>query len=105
MEFIVIWTAFCIVYAVIILPIVNIPSYSYFENYNNYQLFKGNVPIYYTKYKEIYSEDRYIYKLNGQYDSRCVYAYITNRDDKPEIVIDWMIISGKEYCKRKGNIG
>jgi len=100
-EFIAIWAAFTVVHAVT-LSIVNIPSYSYFEDYHNSQLF--NSMIIYSRYKEIYSEDRYIYKLKWIYDSRCIYAYITNRDDKPEIIIDWMIISGKEYCKMKGNL-
>jgi len=101
-EFIAIWAAFTVVYAVS-LSIVNIPSYSYFEDYHNSQLFKGSIPS--NGMKEIYSEDRYIYKFKELYDSRCIYAYITNRDDKIEIIIDWMIISGKEYCKMKGNIG
>ena len=29
----------------------------------------------------------------------CVYGYLTNRDDKPEVVQEWIILSGKENCK------
>ncbi|WP_033915506.1 hypothetical protein [Campylobacter sputorum] len=49
------------------------------------------------KNKEIYDENRYIYKIKRP--DGCHYGFLTNRDDKPERVIDWIILSGKEYCK------
>ncbi len=42
----------------------------------------------------------YIYKNSHK---GCVYGYLTNRDDKPEKVIGWIIISGKEFCKEQKN--
>jgi|GEM_PF-2419711 len=100
--FLVVWLGFSVTGATIIY-ILNLPSYSNFERYRNNELFKNNIPKSYNNHREIYSEDRYIYKINGSYDSRCVYAYITNRDDRPEIVIDWIVISPKKYCKEVGN--
>jgi hypothetical protein len=31
----------------------------------------------------------------------CIIGYLTNRDNNPEQVIGWIILSGKEYCKEK----
>ncbi|CUU90197.1 Uncharacterised protein [Campylobacter hyointestinalis subsp. hyointestinalis] len=51
-------------------------------------------------FREIYSEDKYIYVFRNTING-CVYGYLTNRDGKPERVIDWIILSGKEYCKER----
>jgi hypothetical protein len=56
------------------------------------------------KLKEMHDENRYIYKFNGD-DLRCVYGYLTNRDENPEKVIGWIIISGEEYCKETPGVG
>ena len=56
-----------------------------------------------NNFREIYSEDRYIYRFERP--KGCHYGYLTNRDDKPEKVIDWIIISGKEYCKEQREYG
>jgi hypothetical protein len=53
--------------------------------------FKGN-----KDFREIYSDDKYIYvfrRING-----CVYGFFTNRDDKPEQALGWVILSGEENC-------
>ncbi|WP_193215706.1 hypothetical protein [Aliarcobacter butzleri] len=40
-----------------------------------------------------------IYIYISEYPKGCVVGFLTNRDDKPEVVQEWIIISGKEYCK------
>lgn len=79
-------------------------TYEVFENDRNYNVGHSRIPNANKKFREIYSEDKYIYKFKGD-DPRCVYGYLTNRDDKPEKVIDWIIISGKEYCKEQQAYG
>ena len=74
----------------------------------SYEVFKKNMELqvkYFgpSEYKtnnirQIYDENRYIYKFKGD-DPRCIYGYLTNKDDKPEKVIGWIILSGKENCK------
>ncbi|QCD45669.1 hypothetical protein [Campylobacter mucosalis] len=53
----------------------------------------------YNRYRSVYDENKYIYKFSSYKDPRCIYAFFTNRDDKPEKVIEWKVLSGKEYCK------
>ena len=50
--------------------------------------------------REIYDENRYIYIFEHIIEG-CVYGYLTNRDDKPEVVQEWIILSGKENCKER----
>ncbi|WP_148626079.1 hypothetical protein [Aliarcobacter cryaerophilus] len=52
-----------------------------------------------NNFREIYSEDRYIYRFERP--KGCHFAFLTNRDDKPEKMMEWIIISGKEYCKHQ----
>ena len=47
--------------------------------------------------RQIYDENRYIYI--SEYPKGCIVGYLTNRDDKPEVVQEWIILSGKENCK------
>ncbi|MDY0365996.1 MAG: hypothetical protein RBQ81_09075 [Arcobacteraceae bacterium] len=56
-----------------------------------------------SNFREIYSEDKYIYRL--EIPKGCHFVFLTNRDDKPEKVIDWIIISGKEHCKEQREFG
>jgi len=42
--------------------------------------------------------DIYIYIFKNS-PKGCIYGFLTNRDNNPEKVIGWIIISGKEYCK------
>ncbi|CUU81896.1 Uncharacterised protein [Campylobacter hyointestinalis] len=56
------------------------------------------------EFREIYDDTRYIYKFKGD-DPRCHYGYLTNKDDKPERILEWIILSGKEYCKETPGIG
>lgn|SRR5574344_1625297 len=72
----------------------------HFVSKHNNQL----IPKYHKERRKVYDENRYIYKFNGD-DSRCVYAYLTNRDENPERVIEWFIISGEEYCKEAPGVG
>jgi thioredoxin-related protein len=73
------------------------PSYEVFERNNNWNIGKPHLPKLNPNLKKIYSEDRYIYIL--EFPKGCVVGYLTNRDDNPEVVQEWFIISGKEYCK------
>ncbi|MGG7074628.1 hypothetical protein U5B43_10370 [Campylobacter sp. 9BO] len=73
-------------------------TYELFEKNRESQIENVFIPIKYPKLKEIYDENRYIYKFQGQ-DPRCVYGYFTNRDDRSERVIGWIILSGEEFCK------
>lgn len=69
-----------------------------------YEWNNQNIPKYHSERREIYDDNRYIYKFNGEYP-RCVYGYLTNRNDKIEKVVGWVILSGKEYCKETPGVG
>ncbi len=28
----------------------------------------------------------------------CIYGYLVRKDDKTRTIVDWVILSGKEYC-------
>jgi thioredoxin-related protein len=73
-----------------------ISTYEVFEYNNNWHIGKSHIPNLH-KNRKIYSENRYIYIYERE--SGCIYGFLTNRDDDPEKVIGWIIISGKEYCK------
>ena len=72
-----------------------------------YEIFAGNMdanmrnwtPTEYIikNHREIYDENRYVYI--SEYPKGCIVGYLTNRDDKPEVVQEWIILSGKENCK------
>jgi hypothetical protein len=61
------------------------------------------VPITNPKLREVYSEDKYIYKMERP--QGCHFGFLTNRDDKPEKVMGWVILSGKEFCKEQQAYG
>ena len=44
-----------------------------------YEWNNQNIPKYHSERREIYDDNRYIYKFNGD-DLRCVYGYLTNKD-------------------------
>ena len=77
-------------------------SYEVFVNNRNFFLVPTNHKVILKSGigREIYDKDKYIYKFKGD-DPRCIYGYLTNKDDKPEKVIGWIILSGKEYCKER----
>ena len=50
--------------------------------------------------REIYDENRYIYIFRHNPEG-CIHGILTNRDDKPEKAVGWIILSGKEYCKER----
>jgi hypothetical protein len=82
-------------------------TYQMFEIKRNHYVLSNNnqlIPQQYSKLRKIYSEDKYIYIFRGD-NPECVYGYLTNRDDKPERVVDWIIISGKEYCEETPGVG
>ena len=50
-------------------------------------------------FRKIYDENRYIYIYEDD-PKGCTYGILTNRDDKPEKAVGWIILSGKENCKQ-----
>jgi thioredoxin-related protein len=72
--------------------------YEVFERKMNFNVGKSFIPHMNKQYREIYSNDKYIYIFE---DGQCVYGFLTNRDGKPEKVVDWIILSGKKYCKEQ----
>ena len=52
-----------------------------------------------SNFRKIYDENRYIYVYEDD-PKGCTYGILTNRDDKPEKAVGWIILSGKENCKR-----
>ena len=50
--------------------------------------------------REIYDENRYIYIFRHNPEG-CIHGILTNRDDKPEKAVGWIILSGKENCKER----
>ena len=50
--------------------------------------------------RQIYDENRYIYILRHNPEG-CIRGILTNRDDKPEKAVGWIILSGKENCKQQ----
>lgn len=77
-------------------------TYEEFVHQRNFNAKYMNFPNLASHLREIYSEDKYIYIFRNTHKG-CVYGYLTNRDDKPEKVIGWIIISGKEFCKEQKN--
>jgi len=73
------------------------PSYEYFKENRDIHLFKTVIPDRFHNKREVYSEDKYIYKL--EHPKGCHFGYLTNRDGKPEVVREWIILSGEEFCK------
>jgi hypothetical protein len=77
-------------------------TYEVFERNMNFNIGTALIPKTVPEKREIYSDDKYIYKGRiGQ----CNYGFLTNRDDKPEKVIGWIILSGKEFCKEQQAYG
>ncbi|MDY0365998.1 MAG: hypothetical protein RBQ81_09085 [Arcobacteraceae bacterium] len=73
------------------------PSYEFFKENKNIYLFSTDIPTRFYYKRESYNEYLYIYVF--EHPKGCIYGYLTNRDDKTEVVQDWVILSGKEYCK------
>jgi hypothetical protein len=54
--------------------------------------------------KENYSDELYIYIRNNNkrnIPEECIYGFITKKDDPKQIAIDWIILSGKEFCNNQ----
>ncbi len=49
--------------------------------------------------KKVYDKNHYIYII--EYPKNCIFGYLVKKNDKKRIRIDWVIISGKEYCKER----
>ncbi|MBR8465356.1 hypothetical protein KDE13_03125 [Campylobacter sp. faydin G-140] len=75
-------------------------TYEVFKKNNDISIGKSFIPLMNSKFREIYDENRYIYIVRSNPEG-CVYGFLTNRDDKPEVVQEWIILSGKEHCKHR----
>ncbi|MBR8461551.1 hypothetical protein KDE12_01640 [Campylobacter sp. faydin G-105] len=75
-------------------------TYEVFKKNNDANVGDSFIPLMNSKRREIYDENRYIYIFRHSPEG-CVYGFLTNRDDKPEVVQEWIILSGKEYCKER----
>ena len=73
----------------------------------SYEVFAGNMDNrvkywkpnkYNNNTRQIYDENRYIYIYRHNPEG-CIRGILTNRYDKPEKAIGWIILSGKENCK------
>ena len=74
------------------------PSYEVFKETLKTNIGNPNILLAQNN-KRVYSEDRYIYEFERP--KGCRYGYLTNKDDKPERVLGWVILSGKEFCKER----
>ena len=75
----------------------------------SYEVFAGNMDNrvkywkpnkYNNNTRQIYDENRYIYIYRHNPEG-CIHGILTNRDDKPEKAVGWIILSGKENCKER----
>ena len=77
------------------------PSYEVFVNNMESNMRNWTPTEYIIKnHREIYDENRYIYIYEDD-PKGCTYGILTNRDDKPEKAVGWIILSGKENCKQQ----
>ena len=74
------------------------PSYEVFAGNMDNQVKYWKSNKYNNNMRQIYDEHRYIYVYEDD-PKGCTYGILTNRDDKPEKAIGWIILSGKENCK------
>ena len=75
------------------------PSYEVFAGNMDNQLKYWEPNKYNNNMRQIYDENRYIYIYEDD-PKGCTYGILTNRDDKPEKAVGWIILSGKENCKQ-----
>ena len=75
-------------------------SYEVFVSNRNLNIGDSFIPIMNSKLRQIYDENRYIYIFRHNPEG-CIHGILTNRDDKPEKAVGWIILSGKEYCKER----
>ena len=75
------------------------PSYEVFAGNMDNQVKYWESNKYNNNMRQIYDENRYIYIYEDD-PKGCTYGILTNRDDKPEKAVGWIILSGKENCKQ-----
>ncbi|MDR1555268.1 MAG: hypothetical protein LBS39_04485, partial [Campylobacteraceae bacterium] len=78
---------------------VRTQSYELFKENKNLIIGGSLIPEMNKDRREVYSEDRYIYKFETP--PKCFFGYLTNKDENPEKVVGWVILSGEEYCKQQ----
>ena len=76
------------------------PSYEVFAgNMDNQVKYWESSEYMVNNIRQVYDENRYIYIFRHNPEG-CIRGILTNRDDKPEKAIGWIILSGKENCKQ-----
>jgi hypothetical protein len=75
-------------------------TYEIFERNANSNTGGEFIPYMNKNKRQIYSEDKYIYIFKGN-PKGCIHGYLTNKDDKPEKVLGWVILKGEEHCKEQ----
>ena len=75
------------------------PSYEVFAGNMDNQVKYWESNKYNNNMRQIYDENRYIYIYRHNPEG-CIRGILTNRDDKPEKAVGWIILSGKENCKQ-----
>ncbi|AXH11278.1 hypothetical protein [Halarcobacter bivalviorum] len=81
-------------------------NYDTFKKSNNFIIQNNTSFNNYSKgyIRESYSDTHYIYIRNNNkrnVPKKCIYGFITKKDDPKQIPIRWEILSGKEYCKKQ----
>ena len=77
----------------------SVRSYENFKKNNDFTIGSVGFPVANEHSRKNYDKDHYIYIHTVP--KGCIHGFITNRNDNPEKVISWHIISGKEFCKEK----
>lgn len=51
----------------------------------------------------MYEKNYYLYIV--EYPKNCIFGYITDKNDTKQIIKNWILISGKKFCKEQEIIG
>jgi hypothetical protein len=88
-----------IVVSILILFFFNACSTKSYENFKKNNDFSIGNSAKYIQSSEVmsYDDKHYIY-LYKNIPKGCTYGLITKKDDLNQIIINWKIISGKEFC-------
>ena len=80
-------------------------TYEVFEdNKNSLVKLQPSMDVFSGYDRTDFNETMYIYIRNTHeraIDTRCQYGFRTKKNDPDQRPLDWIIISGKEYCKQQ----
>ncbi|NOX16606.1 MAG: hypothetical protein GXP61_11415 [Epsilonproteobacteria bacterium] len=77
-------------------------TYAIFKEHRDFEIgfsIKNKKYILNTKEKTIYDKNHYLYIV--KHPKHCIWGYIVRKKYKKQIIVDWVIISGKKYCKEE----